>query len=238
MLTTREYFDILVEKHEKLGGNLILDKVSFDPVLFVELVNRSDKFEILNSHDGPISTIQEYEGVSRTDFSKLSTEFDIHQDALYYTDPPQFEILYCENHGLRKATTEFYNGERLAKAIIDEGFEGLDYVYMNYIGREGQVYQHKLIRTNPSTGNPCVMFANRGYPSQDPNNIDKIPLMRELSKLTSFMFERMDTYYRETDIIFENNDLMLLDNWKYPHRRKSNILDRVRKLFRIYLNRK
>ena len=231
MLTTEEYFKSLLQKDFNRDDILELNKVDFDPHLFIKLMNESGKFEIVVSHDGPISVVLEENGKREGDHSKMSTDFGKHIDGLYKENPPQFVILYCENEGLGEATTNFYDGKFIAN-VVNRLFKA-DNLIMNYISRNGKIYPQKFIRQHPVTKNDVMMIANRGFIQQDPkSNLGEMLNLDELNQIITLA----NAIPPKHSMIFKNHDLMLSDNYSFPHSRMSQIVDRERKLYRIWFN--
>src|SRR5882672_8627289 len=231
MLTTEEYFKSLLQKDFNRDDILDLSKVNFDPHQFIELINKSEKFEIIHSHDGPISVVLEENEKRIGDFSKMSTDFGKHIDGLYKENPPQFVILYCENEGLGEATTNFYDGKFIAN-VVKRLFKADDLI-MNYISRNGKIYPQKFIRQHPITKSDVMTIASRGFIQQDPkSNLGEMPNLDELNQIITLA----NCIPPKHSMIFKNHDLMLSDNYSFPHSRMSQIVDRERKLYRIWFN--
>jgi len=231
MLTTEEYFKSLLQKDFNRDDILDLSKVNFDPHQFIELINKSEKFEIIHSHDGPISVVLEENEKQIGDFSKMSTDFGKHIDGLYKENPPQFVILYCENEGLGEATTNFYDSKFIASIL--KACCKADNLIMNYIGRDSKIYPQKFIRQHPITKNDVIMIASRGFIQQDPkSDLSKIANLKELNEVLTLTNAIPPT----CSITLKKYDLVLFDNYSFPHSRQSKVTDTKRKLYRIWFN--
>jgi alpha-ketoglutarate-dependent taurine dioxygenase len=161
-----------------------------------------------------------------TDHSNRTTFFDWHCDGLYLPRPPRFALLHCLNPGSGKARTELANTNHVLSKLSRSGLRTLRKLRSHYIGHGG-VYDHPIL------SNSGMLLASRGYvsPLVDLPFADH-PSIRDINEAISELYHHLD----DSAVPYEWNKggTLIFDQYQYMHRRKSDVIDRDRKLIRMW----
>jgi alpha-ketoglutarate-dependent taurine dioxygenase len=161
-----------------------------------------------------------------TDHSNRTTFFDWHSDGLYLPKPPRFALLHCLNPGNGQAKTELANTNQVLTKLSPSSLRTLSKLRSHYIG-DGGSFDHPILTSDG------MLLASRGYvsPLLDLPFEDQ-PSIRDISETFSELYRHLD----DSAVPYEWNTggTLIFDQYQYMHRRNSAIIDRDRKLIRMW----
>jgi alpha-ketoglutarate-dependent taurine dioxygenase len=161
-----------------------------------------------------------------TDHSNRTTFFDWHCDGLYLTDPPKFAMLHCIDPGCGKARTEFAKTSDVLSQLDPTSLRTLGKLRSHYIGHGG-IYNHPIL----SGGG--MLLASRGYVSPLADlPFEDHPSIRDISNAISDLYDRLEENVFSHE--WRKGDTLIFDQYQYMHRRQSEVIDRERKLIRMW----
>jgi hypothetical protein len=112
LLSTEAFFKRLHQIDIDRSDILFTEEVNFKPGLFVSMMKRSDKFEVIEAREGLFSEVRH--GTDRANVSKQTGPLDWHADGLYRSTAklPQFLLLHCADPGEGRWRTDFTDAAR------------------------------------------------------------------------------------------------------------------------------
>ncbi len=163
-----------------------------------------------------------------TDCSDRTEYFDWHSDGLYHPKPPRFVLLHCLNPGAGLVNTELAAVSLVLDQISEDSLNTLYKSRSNYIGHGG-CFNHPIIKDGG------ILLASRGYISPPPDlYLEGQPTIRDTADAMSELYCLLD----DNAIAYEwsAGDTLVFDQYRYLHRRNSQIIDKDRKLVRMWFN--
>ncbi len=160
------------------------------------------------------------------DHSNRTTFFDWHCDGLYLATPPRFALLHCLDPGNGQAKTELANTNQVLTKLSPSNLRTLSKLRSHYIGHGGS-FDHPILTSDG------MLLASRGYVSPLPDlPFEDQPSIRDLNEALSELYHHLD----DSAVPYEWNmgGTLIFDQYQYMHRRNSGIIDRDRKLIRMW----
>jgi alpha-ketoglutarate-dependent taurine dioxygenase len=161
-----------------------------------------------------------------TDYSNRTTFFDWHCDGLYLPKPPRFALLHCLHPGNGQAKTELANTNEVLTRLSPGSFRTLSKLRSHYIGHGGS-FDHPILTSDG------MLLASRGYVSPLLDlPFEDHPSIRDINEALSELYDHLD----DSAVPYEWNmgGTLVFDQYQYMHRRKSETIDRDRKLIRMW----
>jgi alpha-ketoglutarate-dependent taurine dioxygenase len=161
-----------------------------------------------------------------TDYSNRTNFFDWHCDGLYLQKPPRFALLHCLNPGNGQARTELAETSQVLSKLRPSSLRTLGKLRSHYIGHGGS-FDHPILTSGG------MLLASRGYVSPLPDlPFEDHPSIREINETLSELYDHLD----DNAVPYQWNigGTLIFDQYQYMHRRNSAIIDRDRKLIRLW----
>jgi alpha-ketoglutarate-dependent taurine dioxygenase len=161
-----------------------------------------------------------------TDHSNRTTFFDWHTDGLYLPKPPRFALLHCLHPGSRQAKTELADIDQVLAKLRPSSLCTLSKLRSHYIGHGG-IFDHPILTSRG------MALASRGYVSPLPDlPFEDQPSIRDVNETLSELYHHLDA----SAVPYEWNmgGTLIFDQYRYMHRRNSAIIDRDRRLIRMW----
>ncbi len=232
ILSTEAFCEWMDINGSNVGAEVL--KVRFDPKEFVDRMAQSQRLQIIPSSDGPVSDVQG--GAHETDQSKSSQSFDLHTDGRSLVVPPKIVLLHCEQAGKTAIPTILTDTRAAVDALCSEDIACLAELDNIFLSRDGEEYPCPLIEKTPK-GEWYSNFASRGYiRPRKGQDISRIPA---IASYVPAVDRLLDQFKRlTTDHIWERDDMLVFDNHRYIHGRRSASVDPERHLHRSWLHPK
>jgi len=163
-----------------------------------------------------------------TDYSDRTDYFDWHSDGLYHQNPPRFVLLHCLHPGSEQSKTELASIETILDRLSVETILTLNRLRSHYIGHGG-CFDH------PIRINGGMLLASRGYVSPLPDlPLQEIPSIRDTSDALMELYDALG--FAAVPYTWKAGDTLIFDQYQYLHRRNSCMIDKDRKLIRLWFN--
>lgn len=246
-LTTEQYVTKLNGVNLRESGLLMIDRVDLDPELFVDLINKKSRFQIVPSSDGLISTVIESD-TTGADLSRQTGFFDLHTDGLYYPRVPRYTLLYCVKPGNADIPTVFADTREIIRGMKKDGqMENMRRSKLIYIAKDGTtVYPRPFLDRHPSTREYVLntgaraFISSLGQYSAELDAWESLPLDQQSNLLNSFERNSAQAIFYQHR--WSAGDCVLFDNSRYIHGRGLSqqpfARDAERELKRIWLEKK
>lgn len=163
-----------------------------------------------------------------TDCSDRTEYFDWHSDGLYFPVPPKYVLLHCLDAGHGAAKTELANIHEILLRLHPSSQYVLGKLQSRYVGHGGS-YVHPIISLKG------MLLASRGVIETLPGlSLNEQPSIREITEVMANLYELLDTMAMPYD--WSMGDTLIFNQYQYLHRRNSNVIDKDRKLIRLWFN--
>lgn len=163
-----------------------------------------------------------------TDCSDRTEYFDWHSDGLYHVTPPRFVLLHCLDPGGGHVNTELADVGVVLSAIAPESLSTLSKLHSHYIGHGGR-FSHPILTLCGG-----MLLASRGHVTAPDLYLEDQPSIRDICDALADLYQHLDADavpYR-----WKKGDTLIFDQRKFMHRRNSTVIDRDRKLIRMWFN--
>ena len=162
-----------------------------------------------------------------TDCSDRTEYFDWHSDGLYHATPPRFVLLHCLDPGHGQVNTELADVKVVLAAMSPNSLRTLSKLHSHYVGHGGR-FSHPIL-----TGGG-MLLASRGHVTAPDLYLDQTPSIREIVEALTGLYQRLDD--DAVPYKWEKGGTLIFDQRKFMHRRNSAVIDRDRKLIRMWFN--
>jgi alpha-ketoglutarate-dependent taurine dioxygenase len=163
-----------------------------------------------------------------TDCSDRTEYFDWHSDGLYHARPPRYVLLHCLDPGDGKVNTEFAEMDYVLWMLRPSSYRTLLKLRSHYVGHGG-TFDHPVIAIGGA------LLASRGYVSPLPGlSLEEIPSVRDIGVALSDLYDHLEGCAMPHE--WRAGGTLIFDQYRYLHRRKSAVIDRERKLLRLWFN--
>jgi len=160
------------------------------------------------------------------DYSNRTEYFDWHSDGLYHPVPPQYVLLHCLDAGCGLAETELSHVVEVQYLLSQKHLNTVDKLQSHYIGHNG-IYAHPLFNIKG------MLLASRGHVSALPGlSLHEQPSIREITDALQALYIALDKC--AVPYSWSAGDTLIFDQYQYIHRRNSNVIDKDRKLIRMW----
>lgn len=198
------------------------------------LISHLAGFDPVSSADGIISVVKETEAIN--DNSASSMPFDYHYDGAYLVKSPDICALFCINPGTSNTRTVFSDAHKAYLELLKMGYKetSLTGVLWSYKDRNGDLIESPIIQYHPVIKTPllrCGILSNVCLRSVE-NSGEVIDHSQLLVAIRSAIYKSEIWDYK-----MESGNLLLWDNWRYLHSRRSNKINPSREILRLWLDR-
>lgn len=163
-----------------------------------------------------------------TDCSDRTEFFDWHSDGLYLPQPPRFVLLHCLDPGGGEVVTELASVDKVLNSLPLFGLRTLRRLRSHYIGHGG-CFDHPILAGDN------MLLASRGYISPLPGlSLDDIPSTRDIGEALAELYEELDA--AAVPYEWAKGRTLIFEQRKFMHRRESRVIDRDRKLIRMWFS--
>lgn len=159
-------------------------------------------------------------------FSDRTDYFDWHSDGLYHAKPPRFVLLHCLDPGKAGIGTELADAHSALSDIPLSSLRTLRKLRSYYVGRILS-FDHPILQPEG------MLLASRGHASALPDlQLEGYPTIREIAVAFSDLYRALDK--RAIAYTWRPGATLVFDQYRYMHRRNSAVIDRERKLLRMW----
>jgi alpha-ketoglutarate-dependent taurine dioxygenase len=164
-----------------------------------------------------------------SDCSDRTEYFDWHSDGLYHPHPPKYVLLHCLDAGSGAVVTELASSQIILGHLISEKtLYTLGKLRSCYIGHGG-AYHHPILTIKG------MLMASRGFVEPLPGlSLDEQPSIRDINLALTELYARLDHNVLSYD--WKVGDTLIFNQYHYMHRRNSAVIDKDRKLIRMWFN--
>ncbi len=163
-----------------------------------------------------------------SDCSDRTEYFDWHSDGLYHARPPRFVFLHCIDPGAGQCKTELANVSKVLSLLNPSSLNTLLKLRSHYIGH-GDSFDHPVLRTDG------MLLASRGHVSALSDlPLAEVPTIRDTAAAWSDLYRHLDE--NAVSFVWLAGGTLIFDQRKYMHRRNSAVIDRARKLIRMWFD--
>ena len=161
-----------------------------------------------------------------TDCSDRTEYFDWHSDGLYHPTPPKFVLLHCLNSGNGQIHTDLADVQNVLAKLSPDRLQTLSRLCSHYIGHGGN-FDHRILLNNK------ILLASRGYVSPLTYlPLEEQPSIRDIGEALSELYLYLDC--SAVSYKWRAGDTLIFNQYQYLHRRNSAVIDRDRKLIRMW----
>ena len=163
-----------------------------------------------------------------TDCSDRTEYFDWHSDGLYHVTPPRFVLLHCLHPGSKQSMTELANISQVLADLAPSSRSTLLKLRSYYVGHGG-CFGHEVVQGGG------MLLASRGYVTPFVDlPLAEHPAVREIATALAELYRHLDD--NAVEFGWSAGDTLVFDQYRYMHRRNSTVIDRDRKLIRMWFN--
>ncbi len=161
-----------------------------------------------------------------SNFSDRTEYFDWHSDGLYKIHPPRYVLLHCCDAGVESIPTEVVSIKACLDKISEDSLYTLGKLCSYYIGHNGN-FIHPILSLKG------MLLASRGFiiPLSGLSLLEQ-PSIRDISATLTEVYQLLDA--NAVPYHWKTGDTLVFDQYQYLHRRNSSVIDKQRKLIRMW----
>ncbi|SRR6266852_1442688 len=161
-----------------------------------------------------------------SDCSDRTEYFDWHSDGLYVMRPPHYVLLHCLDPGAGLISTDLCSVTKVLNKLSEDSLYTLGKLRSHYIGHDG-TFNHPILSLKG------MLLASRGFVEPLPGlSLEEQPSIRDITAALSELYHQLDA--NAVPYHWMIGDTLIFDQYKYLHRRNSSIIDKDRKLIRMW----